>query len=214
MMAEADVDITAETYKEDSLVLESPNPDVEFRRRESWDGDARRRELCEEILREKYRDDKEMLKMKLEHELRLNEMRIAEERENRRFNEMRLAEEKEKRRIEEERENRRLDHEMKLKQMEIEESRRRDELTCRLKEQELEMTMQINESRNLDSTLTARTKRFTDALKGLVGEFPTDPAAVPGYFEYLENQFISYEVDEDVKPQILQASLGAKARSL
>ena len=103
---------------------------------------------------------------------------------------------------------------MKLKQMEIEESRRRDELTCRLKEQELEVTMQINESRTLDSTLTARTKRFTDALKGLVGEFPTDPAAVPGYFEYLENQFISYEVDEDVKPKILQASLGAKARSL
>ena len=115
-------------------MLENPNPDVEFRRRESWDGDARRRELCEEILREKYRDDKEMLKMKLEHELRLNEMRLAEERENRRFNEMRL------------------EHEMKLKQMEIEESRRRDELTCRLKEQELEMTKQINESRNLDST--------------------------------------------------------------
>ena len=113
MMAEADIDITAETYKEDSLVLESPNPDVEFRRRASWDGDARRRELCEEILREKYRDDKEMLKMKLEHELRLNEMRLAEERE--------------KRRSEEERENRRLEHEMKLKQMEIEESRRRDE---------------------------------------------------------------------------------------
>ena len=74
--------------------------------------------------------------------------------------------------------------------------------------------MQINESRTLDSTLTARTKRFTDALKGLVGEFPTDPAAVPGYFEYLENQFISYEVDEVVKPKILQASLGANARSL
>ena len=90
-------------------MLESPNPDVEFRRRESWDGDARRRELCEEILREKYRDDKEMLKMKLEHELRLNEMRLAEERENRRLE---------------------REHEMKLKQMEMEESRRRDELTC------------------------------------------------------------------------------------
>ena len=98
--------------------------------------------------------------------------------------------------------------------MEIEESRRKDEQTCRLREHELEVTMQINESRTLDSTLTARTKRFTDALRGLVGEFPTDPAAVPGYFEYLENQFISYEVDEDVKPKILQASLGAKARSL
>ena len=112
MMAEADVDITAETYKEVSLVLESPNPNVEFRRRESWDGDARRRELCEEILREKYRDDKEMLKMKLEHEIRLNEMRLVEEkekrrseeereRENRRFNEMRLAEERENRRLNE-----------------------------------------------------------------------------------------------------------------
>ena len=92
MMAEADIDITAETYKEDSLVLESPNPDVEFRRRESWDGDARRRELCEEILREKYRDDKEMLKMKLEHELRLNEMRLAEEKEKRRSEEERERE--------------------------------------------------------------------------------------------------------------------------
>ena len=106
-MAEADVDITAETYKEVSLVLESPNPDVEFKRRGSWDGDARRRELCEEILREQYRDDKEMLKMKLEHELRLNEMRLAEERENRRLNEMRLVEEKERRRSEEERERER-----------------------------------------------------------------------------------------------------------
>ena len=50
-MAEADIDITAETYKEENLVLESPNPDVEFRRRESWDDDSRRRELCEEILK-------------------------------------------------------------------------------------------------------------------------------------------------------------------
>ena len=67
--------------------------------------------------------------------------------------------------------------------------------------------MQINESRNLDSTLTARKNRFKDALKGLVGEFPDDPAAVPGYFEYLENQFTSFEVDEVVKPKILQANL-------
>ena len=98
--------------------------------------------------------------------------------------------------------------------MEIEESRRRDEQANRLKEQELEITVQNNESRNLDATLTARTKIFHDALKGLVGEFPDDPAAVPGYFEYLENQFISYEVDDDVKPKILQASLSAKARLL
>ena len=47
-----------------------------------------------------------------------------------------------------------------------------------------------------------------------MGEFLSDPAAVPGYFEYLENQFISYEVDDDLKPKILQVSLGAKARSL
>ena len=67
-------------------------------------------------------------------------------------------------RLEEERENRKLEreHEMKLKQMEIEESRRRDEQTCRLREHELEVTMQINESRTLDSTLTARTKRFIE----------------------------------------------------
>ena len=70
------------------------------------------------------------------------------------------------------------------------------------------------ESRNLDSTLTSRTNRFKDALKGLVGEFPDHPAAVPGYFEYLENQFFSYEVHDDVKPKILQADLSAKARYL
>ena len=261
MMAEADVGVTVDEYKDVSLTLESPNPDEEFKRRSSWDGEARRRELCEDILRNQYREDREMLQMKFEHELRLNEMRLAEERErenrrleeerekrrleeerenrrlaeerekrrleeerenrrleeereNRRLSEMRLAEEREKRRSEEERENRRLEHEMRLKQMEIEESRRRDEQANRLKEQELEITVQNNESNNLDATLTARTKRFHDALKGLVGEFPDDPAAVPGYFEYLENQFISYEVDDDVKPKILQASLSTKARLL
>ena len=236
MMAEADVGVTVDEYKDVSLTLESPNPDEEFKRKSSWDGEARRRELCEDILRNQYREDREMLQMKFEHELRLNEMRLAEEREreNRRLEEerekRRLEEEREKRRFEEERENRRLsemrlaeerenmrlnrEHELRLKQMEIEESRRRDEQANRLKEQELEITVQNNESNNLDATLTARTKRFHDALKGLVGEFPDDPAAVPGYFEYLENQFISYEVDDDVKPKILQASLSAKARLL
>ena len=47
-----------------------------------------------------------------------------------------------------------------------------------------------------------------------MGEFPDDPAAVPGYFEYLENQFLSFEVDDDLKPKILQANLSTKARSL
>ena len=73
--------------------------------------------------------------------------------------------------------------------------------------------MQSIESRTFDSTLTARTNRFKDALKGLVGELPDD-SGIPGYFEYLENQFLSYEVDDDVKHKILQANLSAKARSL
>ena len=47
-----------------------------------------------------------------------------------------------------------------------------------------------------------------------MGELSDDPAAVPSYFEYLENQFLAYEVDDDVKPKILQANLSAKARSL
>ena len=251
MMAEADVGVTVDEYKDVSLTLESLNPDEEFKRRSSWDGEARRRELCEDILRNQYREDREMLQMKFEHELRLNEMRLEEEREKRRLEEerenrrlaeererenrrlaeererenrklaeererenRRLEEEREKRRSEEERENRRLEHEMRLKQMEIEESRRRDEQANIIKEHELNLSARMNESRNLDSTLTVRTNRFKDALNGLVGEFPDDPAAVPGYFEYLENQFLSFEVDDDVKPKILQANLSAKARSL
>ena len=52
------------------------------------------------------------------------------------------------------------------------------------------------ESRNLDSTLTARTNRFKAALKGLVGEFPDDPAAVPCYLSISKiNSFLMKSVE-------------------
>ena len=139
MMAEAGLDISTETYNEGYESLKSPNPDVGDKRRESWDGEARR-ELCEDILRERYLEDKEIVRMKLGHEMRLNEMKLEEERENRRLNESRLEHEMRlnERKLEEERENR------KLRLMELEERRRRNERAEQ--EQELNLTMQSIES--------------------------------------------------------------------
>ena len=73
-------------------------------------------------------------------------MRLEEERENRRLNELKL------------------EQEMKLRLMELEKSRRRDERADRLKEQELNLSRNSIESRILDSSLTARTSRFKEAL--------------------------------------------------
>ena len=95
--------------------------------------------MCKDISRERYSEDKDIARMKLEHEMRLSEMKLKE-RDSRRLNELELEEEREKR---------------KLRLMELEERRQRDERADRLKEHELNLTMQNIESRNLDSTLTS-----------------------------------------------------------
>ena len=72
----------------------------------------------------------------------------------------------------------------------------------------------IRVGNTLESSLAIRTNRFQNALKGIIGEFSLDPAAIPGYFQYLENQFDSYQVDDDVKSKILQAHLNDRARTI
>ena len=102
--------------------MENPNLiSVGEKRRESWDGEAMRRKLCEKILSQRLLKDTEIVRMKLEHKTRLNELKLTEEREDRRM------------RLEEEREN-------KLKLQELVKTRQRDKSADRLKKQELNLT--------------------------------------------------------------------------
>ena len=130
---------------------------------------------------------------KLEQERRLAEARLDEDRANRR-----LAEAK-------------LEQESRLAEARLDE----DRATRRLAEAKLELERErIQDHNSLEVSLAVRTSRFQNAMKGIMAEFPSDPAAIPGYFQYLENQFASYQVDDDVKPKILQAHLNNRARSI
>ena len=99
--------------------------------------------------------------------------------------------------------------------MKLEESRRASEENNKLELMRLELELNRSEARDtLESSLTTRTSRCLNALQNIIGEFPRDPAAMPGYFHYLENQFESYQVKDDIKAKVLQAHLNGKARTI
>jgi hypothetical protein len=51
-------------------------------------------------------------------------------------------------------------------------------------------------------------------MKNILWKFPQDPAEIPEYFDYIENLFAFYEVDQDAKSKLLQAQLTDRATSL
>ena len=91
--------------------------------------------------------------------------------------------------LEEDRANRRL-AEAKLEQERRLADARLDEdrATRRLAEAKLELERErIQDHNSLEVSLSVRTSRFQNAMKGIMAEFPSDPAAIPEYFQYLEN---------------------------
>src|SRR6218665_1390629 len=83
----------------------------------------------------------------------------------------------------------------------------------RLKQAELTALAQ-QEDRNSRKSLAGRIKFFNDALKGMFGKFPNDPALLPCFFDLIEKQFEAVRVDNDVKASLLLASLSDRAKAL
>lgn len=74
---------------------------------------------------------------------------------------------------------------------------------------ELEAELDRNRACEAIEHITIRAPRC--ALKDIVRELHQDPAAMPGYFQYLEKQFESFQVEEDIKAMVLQAHLNPRA---
>ena len=104
-----------------------------------------------------------------------------------------------------------LEADVELKRAEIELKRIKmesEEHDRRLEQQHREIL------RAREDTLVSRTKRFVSAMKDVLGNFPSEPVDIPGYFEHIENLFLSFKVPDDVKATLLQCKLHDKAKLL
>src|SRR6218665_737379 len=167
----------------------------EERRRREEREEAERVRGEEERLRREEREEAE--KVRREEERRRREER--EEAERVRREEERLRREK---REEEEKER---DFKIREQQLTLERKR--------LKQAEL-TTLAQQEDRNSRKSLAGRIKFFNDALKGMFGKFPNDPALLQCFFDLIEKQFDAVRVDNDVKASLLLASLSDRAKAL
>ena len=216
---------------EESVALDSPTGILSEEHYQFVDDSRRPRRVSEDAnVSKNSKSDLAERKLALrEAELAAKEAKLEEDRANRRLAEAKLDEDRANRRLAEaklEQENRlteaKLEQESRLAEAKLEQERRladarldEDRATRRLAEAKLELERErIQDHNSLEVSLSVRTSRFLNAMKGIMAEFPSDPAAIPGYFQYLENQFTSYQVDDDVKPKILQAHLNNRARSI
>ena len=145
------------------------------------------------------------------------------------FEMRKFEEEREERRRRSELERQRFEMECKVREEEREERRMRADEERRAKEEERqlrekeiqlkeeELARQIKRDKEIGDkkqSLASRTKFFGEAMKNVFWKFPQDPAEIPGYFDHVENLFDLYEVDEDVKSELLQAHLSDRAKAL
>ena len=191
---------------EESVALDSPTGILSEEHYQFVDDSRRPRRVSEDTnVSKNFKSELAERKLALrEAELAAKEAKLDEDRANRRLAEAKLEQES---RLAEAK----LEQERRLADARLDE----DRATRRLAEAKLELERErIQDHNSLEVSLSVRTSRFQNAMKGIMAEFPSDPAAIPGYFQYLENQFASYQVDDDVKPKILQAHLNNRARSV
>src|SRR6218665_1378817 len=186
----------------------------------------RQRYLEEKEERRRREEREEAEKVRREEERRRREEREEAEKvrreEERLRREERREEEKLRREEREEAEKVRREEERLRREKKEEEEKERDfkireqQLTLereRLKQAELTALAQ-QEDRNSRKSLAGRIKFFNDALKGMFGKFPNDPALLPCFFDLIEKQLYAFRVDNDVKASLLLASLSDRAKAL
>src|SRR6218665_1982776 len=160
-----------------------------------------------EFERQRYLEEKEERRRREEREeaekVRKEEERLR--REEREEAEKVRREEERLRREKKEEEEKERDFQIREQQLTLERER--------LKQAELTALAQ-QEDRNSKKSLAGRIKFFNDALKGMFGKFPNDPALLPCFFDLIEKQFEAVGVDNDVKASLLLASLSDRAKAL
>jgi len=129
------------------------------------------------------------IKERKEAEERLFKLRELE------FAERKLNEEKQIKLMEDEAAARKAQEEAK-------ERRFKDEMT--LRKAEIKRLQDLDEARKVkESSLAAKTLKFSEAVKNVFVKMTKDPAEAPMFFDGLENLFKMYEIPEDHKSKLL-----------
>ena len=66
----------------------------------------------------------------------------------------------------------------------------------------------------VDNSLTARTKRFGDALRHVLPHMPSEHADLPQFFDTVEKLFTIYQVPADVQGKLLIPILSTQAKTI
>jgi hypothetical protein len=98
-----------------------------------------------------------------------------------------------------------------------ERSRQLDQLELQndLKRKELAL-QEERERREADgrNSMVTRIKRLGDAMKNAISRMPNNPMELVSFFENLERLFETFEVEDDLKANLLRPYLNDRARNL
>jgi len=103
--------------------------------------------------------------------------------------------------------------EMRLKEREL--ALKEDELQIsrKLKEDELELQkQQFRSILELENTLSMKTKRFSDALKGTLIKMSSDPVEVASFFRQVDTLYEKFEVPQNLRATLVKPYLNDKAK--
>ena len=125
----------------------------------------------------------------------------------------------EKRRIEEreiEEQRRKEDKESEAKRMELEQKRLQLEHDKLSVEREAEMRVRQKEKDERDrlNSPVHKAKLYGDALRGTISRMPNDAIDLVPYFRTVEQLFVDFKVEDDLKAHLLKPHLSEKARAL
>jgi hypothetical protein len=113
----------------------------------------------------------------------------------------------------------RLEHDRVAEAERIDREERRHADLMALKQNKLKQESQIAKEGRLlterrEGTITARTKKFGDALQHILPKMPSDISSLPVYFETVENIYKVYEVPDDLRAKLLLPLLSVRAKEL
>ena len=112
-----------------------------------------------------------------------------------------------------EREQEKYEIEMRLRERELDLKEEELQMPRKLKEDELELQkQQIKNKQELENTLTMKTKRFSDALKGALIKMSSDPVEVASFFRQIDDLYTKFEVPENLRATLVKPYLNDKAK--
>jgi len=115
-----------------------------------------------------------------------------------------------------EREQEKYEIEMRLRERELDLKEEELQMTRKLKEEdELELQkQQIKNKQELENTLTMKTKRFSDALKGALIKMSSDPVEVASFFRQIDDLYRKFKVPENLRATLVKPYINDKANLL